>query len=150
MSNFSKNDWNILKIVAEQHGKNFQKGAKLASFFEKSFPKYQKDILDKHYSEIELDGPDMYKFNMSEEQSMYHLMGFIDAIMMFYEENLIDKNKLLERADPYLYNLSKSDPLTIASLASVYIAILDCCEYFETYEWYDPYVENNENNFDNV
>lgn len=138
MSKFSQTDWNILKIVADQHGKHFQKGAKLASLFESSFPKHQKNILGNHYLDIESNTSDKYKFKMSEEQSMYHLMGFIDATMMFYEENLIDKNKLLDRADPYLYDLSKSDPLTIASLASIYIAILNCCEYFETCEWYDP------------
>ena len=66
MSDFSKTEWNILKIVAEQHGKSFQRGAKLASLFEDSFPKHQKEILDNFFYEIDKDSPDKYKFNMSE------------------------------------------------------------------------------------
>lgn len=55
MSDFSKTEWNILKIVAEQHGKSFQRGAKLASLFEDSFPKHQKEILDNFFYEIDKD-----------------------------------------------------------------------------------------------
>ncbi len=145
MSDFSKTEWNILKIVAEQHGKSFQRGAKLASLFEDSFPKHQKEILDNFFYEIDKDSPDNYKFNMSEEQTLYHMMGFIDAIVMLYEEKLIDPEELLDRSNPNMYDSSTTDFKTIVSLAKIYDSILKCNEYFECYEWYDGSHDEDEN-----